>query len=175
MWLILTIIIIFIAFQFILRSQKNNVQDRKSKSKSATGEISSKRIMTENEIHLYEKLKQLLPQYTIFSQVSFSAFLYSKDYATRATYNRKIIDFVILDGDYQVACLIELDDNSHRNRADQDRQRDELCSKAGYRVVRFASQPNLEQMKKQLGFLIPSIPQEKSPNPNGEDTEIGQK
>ena len=153
MWFIVLIAIIVFVFLFLMKNDKANNKKSNGK-KTATGEISPKRVMTVNEIHLYEKLKELLPNYTVFSQVSFSAFLSSKDYATRATFNRKMADFVILDQNYYIACLIELDDNSHRNREDQDRQRDEMCAKAGYKVIRFPSQPNVEQIKEKLDFLM---------------------
>ena len=152
--LVIIVVILLIGIGLFLKNQTRTQAQVQTNTKKAIGEISAKPVMTENEIHFYEKLKQLLPRHTIFSQVAFSAFLHAKDYATRATYNRKIIDFVVLDQHYQVICLIELDDNSHRNRADQDQQRDEICTKAGYRVVRFASQPHLDQMKEQLHFLI---------------------
>lgn len=155
MWLIIgAVILFFVIRHFSNRRAYQNEENKTLNEKTATGEISSKRMMTENEIHLYEKLKILLPHHIIFSQVSFSAFLSSKDYATRATFNRKIVDFVILDQQYNIACLIELDDNSHRNKAEKDRQRDEMCYKAGYAVIRFPSQPNIEQMKDKLAFLL---------------------
>lgn len=117
------------------------------------------RIMTANEINLYEKLKDFLPgEYTIFSQVCFSVFMTSRDFGTRNQFNRKYADFIILDKYYDIACIVELDDASHRNKEDKDKFRDELCAKVGYRVVRFPSQPNMNQIREKLGFLLP--PQE---------------
>lgn len=148
------LVVIFLVLMSFMKTGKND-QDNKKK---ATGEITGKRMMTANEINLYEKLRNYLPNYIIFSQVSFSAFLNSKDYATRSTFNRKFADFVILDRNYEIVCLVELDDASHRNKEEKDKKRDELCNKAGYQVVRFPSQPNMGQIENKLGFLVRQAP-----------------
>lgn len=143
------LIVVFVVLMYFLSS------DSKDKtSNSGNAEIISKRMMSANEINLYEKLKEFLPNYTIFSQVAFSAFMTSKDYAARATFNRKFADFAILDSNYEIICLVELDDNSHRNKKDKDKSRDELCMSVGYPVVRFPSQPNISQIHEKLGHLV---------------------
>lgn len=142
------LVVIFLVLVSLLK------QSDKEKKPKAQGEITGKRMLTANEINLYEKLKKFLPTYTIFSQVAFSAFMTSRDYGTRSTFNRKFADFVIVDQNYEIICLVELDDNSHRNRASKDKHRDELCAQAGYQVVRFASQPNMNQIQEKLGFLV---------------------
>src|SRR5690606_21180155 len=107
---VLLVVIFLVLVSFLKESDKQ-------KKPKIQGEITGKRMLTANEINLYEKLKEFLPTYTIFSQVAFSAFMTAKDYGTRSTFNRKFADFVIVDQNYEIICLVELDDNSHRNRA----------------------------------------------------------
>jgi very-short-patch-repair endonuclease len=151
---VLLVVIFLVLATFVKNGGKENKKNTKG-----NGEITGKRMMSANEINLYEKLTSYLPNYIIFSQVSFSAFLNSKDYATRATFNRKFADFVILDRNYEIVCLVELDDSSHRNKEYKDKQRDALCMKGGYQVIRFSSQPNMGQIQNKLGFLVQPAPQ----------------
>ncbi|NWK51980.1 DUF2726 domain-containing protein [Acinetobacter sp. SwsAc5] len=144
-------VLLVVIFLVIVSFLKDDSKGKKSHYKD---EITGKRMLSANEINLYEKLKEFLPTYTIFSQVAFSAFMTTKDYGTRNTFNRKFADFVVLDQNYEIICIIELDDNSHRNREKQDKYRDDLCAKAGYQVVRFSSQPNMNQIQEKLGYLV---------------------
>lgn len=152
MGIVAGLVVLIVVLVVLLYFLSSDVQDRRSHSGDA--EIISKRMMSANEINLYEKLKEFLPNYTIFSQVAFSAFMTSKDYSARSTFNRKFADFAILDSNYEIICLVELDDNSHRNKKDKDKNRDDLCMSVGYPVVRFPSQPNMNQIQQRLGHLV---------------------
>jgi hypothetical protein len=107
--------------------------------------VTTKPLMTPNELEFFHRLQQALPEYSVFPQVSFAAILtddgkLSKKarWSVRSRFDRKIADFVICDrGTVRVRALIELDDRTHR--VSSDRQRDAITKAAGYQTFRFNS------------------------------------
>jgi|GEM_PF-2506456 len=69
------------------------------------------------------------------------------DTRTWNTFNRKIIDFVILDSKLNVQLIIELDDSSHKYKGQKDKERDMMLQSAGYRTLRFSYIPSVEQLQ----------------------------
>ncbi len=61
---------------------------------------------------MFIRLKEALPQQHILAQVAFSALITSDDYKIRQKFNRKVTDFVILNTQFEVIAIIELDDRS---------------------------------------------------------------
>jgi hypothetical protein len=99
--------------------------------------------LTEREQTLYWRLVQALPECVVLSQVTFSRFMKPdtgglaplKEY--RALQNRisqKTIDFLVCLPDFTVVAALELDDASHDQAL--DRQRDALLRAAGIAVLR---------------------------------------
>lgn len=123
----------------------------KAKKGEPTGDVKEtprkKALMTEQETAMYNRLKQSLPQHHVFTQVSFGALITAKSRAARNLFDRKIADFVVCDDALQVVATIELDDSSHRNKADSDKRRDELLTGAGYRVLRYKNIPDIDKVK----------------------------
>jgi len=78
------------------------------------------------------------------------ALLNSKDFGTRQTFNRKIVDFVILDTKLDVRLIIELDDSSHKYKREKDKKRDQMLQSAGYRTIRLSYVPSVECLQKQF-------------------------
>lgn len=119
-----------------------------SKRKSTKlGVISARSPVTENEQAMYFRLTQAFPSGVVLAQVAFSALITSKDRATRNRFDRKVADFVICTKAFQVVAIIELDDSSHRGREAQDSKRDALLEAAGYRVLRYKTIPDLENLR----------------------------
>lgn len=104
-------------------------------------------VMTENELEFYGQLRDALPSdLHICPQVSMAAVMttrsgltQSEQFSARNKFDRKIIDFVVLDAKGRTIALVELDDKSHR--AKRDSERDNLTALAGLRTVRFPSRP----------------------------------
>jgi very-short-patch-repair endonuclease len=94
------------------------------------------------------RLQQAFPNDIVLTQVAFSALLTAKDLPTRATFNRKVADFVVATKAFEVLAVIELDDASHRGREGLDGKRDELLERAGYRVLRFKSVPDADAVRR---------------------------
>ncbi|MCW5222834.1 DUF2726 domain-containing protein [Verminephrobacter aporrectodeae subsp. tuberculatae] len=106
-----------------------------------------KRILTNREEAMYNRLCKALPDAVIFAQVSFGALITAKSRAVRNTFDRKIADFVICNKSMQVLSIIELDDSSHQHKENQDKARDALLEKCGYRIIRYKNIPDIDQVK----------------------------
>ncbi|HET7730146.1 MAG TPA: DUF2726 domain-containing protein [Usitatibacter sp.] len=95
---------------------------------------------------LYWRLVEALPECVILSQVTFSRFMKPdtgglaprREYqALRNRVSQKTADFLVCLKDFTVVAAIELDDSSHVESL--DRQRDELLRAAGIAVLRVPS------------------------------------
>lgn len=106
-----------------------------------------------NEQPMFKRLNEAVPEYYVLAQVAFSAFMTAKGYATRALFNRKIADFVILDQHFNVVAVIELDDASHNGKEEKDAQRDALIAEAGFKVIRYKKTPDIQKVRTDLGLL----------------------
>lgn len=102
--------------------------------------------LTKHEQAMFFRLQGALPSLIVLSQVSFGALLTAKSRGTRNTFDRKRADFVICDKSFKVLAVVELDDSSHDGREEQDANRDKLLTDAGYRVLRYRSIPDVEQV-----------------------------
>jgi very-short-patch-repair endonuclease len=105
-------------------------------------------LLTEREQAMFYRLQQAFPDCVVLTQVAFSALVTAKDMPTRATFNRKVTDFVLTNKAFDVIAVIELDDSSHRGREVQDSKRDTLLERAGYRVLRFKNVPNVDEVQR---------------------------
>ncbi|MDN3923215.1 DUF2726 domain-containing protein [Roseateles violae] len=112
------------------------------KGRKATGNAWKRPPLTEREQAMYFRLSQAMPDSVVLAQVAFSALLDTKDRPTRATFNRKMADFVVCSKAFEVIAVVELDDASHRGRESQDAKRAALLTAAGYKVMRFKSVPD---------------------------------
>ncbi len=121
----------------------------------ATGDIRQKKLLTERERPMFFRLQQAFPDDVVLSQVAFSALLTAKEQPTRATFNRKVADFVVATKAFEVLAVIELDDASHEGREAQDGKRDQLLESAGYRVIRFKQVPNVEDVRRAVRPAAP--------------------
>ena len=97
----------------------------------------AKRVLTPPEAVLYHRLELALPDHIVLAQVAMHRVLSATE-GGKAAFNaisQKAIDFVICRKDFSVACVVELDDASHRR--DRDGARDEMLAGAAIATVRF--------------------------------------
>ena len=105
--------------------------------RGATAAYRAKRVLTSPEAVLYHRLEQALPDHIVLAQVAMHRVLSATE-GGKAAFNaisQKAIDFVICRKDFSVACVVELDDASHRR--DRDVARDEMLAGAEIATVRF--------------------------------------
>lgn len=123
--------------------------------RKATGQLGARRPLTPREQSMYFRLIETFPGHIVLAQVAFSAILTTKDRPTRATFDRKVCDFVLCSKAFEVIAVIELDDASHRVRERADAKRQALLTGAGYRVERFAQIPDQHDLRDRL---LPAVP-----------------
>ena len=61
------------------------------------------------------------------------------------SFNRKVADFVVIDKNFNIVAIVELDDSSHKGQEDNDAERDALVNEAGTSVLieyGFITNPN---------------------------------
>ena len=138
---IIVLIVIFAIVGIVLGSAN------KGKPKGKRTTIKGKRIITMNEQPTFLRLREALPEHIVLAQVAFSAFMTASGYATRNLFNRKVADFVVLDKQFNIVAIVELDDSSHKGKEDKDADRDALVAEAGFRVIRYKRTPDLEQVR----------------------------
>lgn len=122
------------------------------------GDIRARKLLTEREQPMFYRLQQTFPEYVVLTQVAFSALLTAKDMPTRATFNRKVADFVLTNKAFEVVAVIELDDASHKGREVQDSRRDTMLERAGYRVLRFKHVPDVDVVQRAVHPPIAAHP-----------------
>jgi len=110
----------------------------------------AKPVITAFEKRMFIRLKEVLPQQHILAQVAFSALITSDDYKIRQKFNRKVTDFVVLNTQFEVIAIIELDDPTHLYKEEEDRQRDAMLKEAGYRIIRYTEIPTIRQLRKDI-------------------------
>ena len=108
-------------------------------------------VITTFESQMFLRLKQSFPHHHVLAQVAFSALITSNNYKVRSLFNRKVTDFVLLDEKLEVIAIIELDDPSHLEKAEEDRMRDQMLNEAGYIVRRYTEIPTIRQLQKDIG------------------------
>lgn len=147
------LIVVLLALTVLQKSlQRNRRSDAAYKAK---------RVLSAPEAVLFLRLQQALPNHFVLSQVAMHRVLAatSGGKAAHNAISQKAIDFVICRKDFSVACVVELDDASHRK--DRDAARDGLLSSAGIGTVRFEvkAMPSVGDIGMQLArFVSDSAP-----------------
>lgn len=141
-------ILIAIAVLFFGKKPKNKITKRTEEKPRR------KRVLTEREQSMYNRLAQALPDMVVLAQVSFGALMTARSWQTRNSFDRKIADFVICDKAFQVIAVIELDDASHRGKEEKDAERDAMLKEVGYRVVRYPNIPDAAKVKEDFAQIM---------------------
>jgi very-short-patch-repair endonuclease len=118
-------------------------------TRSTEIDISSRLPLTPREQSMYFRLSAAFPEQVVLAQVAMSALLKTKSTSTRATFDRKVIDFVLCSKAFQPLVVIELDDASHASKTEKDAARDALLQRAGYCVRRFANLPDEAELRRE--------------------------
>lgn len=124
------------------------------KGQKAAGEKPrSKRPLTEREQAMFFRLQEAMPDLVVMPQVAMSALLTARKASSRNTFDRKVMDFVLCTKAFEVVCVIELDDASHRGKEKNDATRDTMLNDAGYKTARFKNVPDAEPLRKAIHAL----------------------
>lgn len=118
-------------------------------------------LMTDNEREFFARLRTALPGMTICPQVAMSSVVTTAPSvptksirSVRNTFDRKVIDFVVMDDAGRVVAVIELDDRTH-SRA-RDEARDAIVGAAGLVTMRYASRakPSPEEIARDFRDVV---------------------
>lgn len=114
--------------------------------------VVQKPVLTRAEIAFHRTLSQAVSGIgglTIQSQMAMSAFLQPRPgldrgehLSTFRRFSQKRPDFVLVDQDWRVRLIVELDDSTHD--ASKDAERDRLTAAAGIRTLRFRNVRGLD-------------------------------
>lgn len=128
----------------------------KSLKRGPKGSFVKRPVATANEQGMFWRLVECFPQpeYVVLAQVSFGALLNARDGASRYSFSQKRADFVLLDKSFTVIAVIELDDNSHRGREENDQNRDAMLTQAGYQVLRYDRTPDKNKLMSDIKTFI---------------------
>lgn len=103
-----------------------------------------RRLLTQNEEEFFGRIVRALPEFYVFPQVAFRAFLRpgvasgTKAYARQSgKIGAKHCDFIICDHRLDIVAIVELDDRTHI--AEKDAARDAMTTSAGYTTIRYES------------------------------------
>lgn len=137
---VLAYLIFFAVVIGVLSKEKNSGTRRKHHYKKRI-------VMSEPEQVLYYRLKNALPEKTVFAQVGLSRIiepLEKRDVWGFRSIAQKSIDFVICNPDSSIVVAIELDDSTHAldSRRKADETKDAALRSAGIRIIRW----NVKQM-----------------------------
>lgn len=131
-------------------------------------------VMNRSELRFFQILNDWLRRHArshhVAPQVTYGAFLGSRDGTAWRLVASKRADFVIFDRQGRVCLIVEFDGPGHhgrtpldaRNALDRDRQKDLAAAQAGIPLLRLASLDNREALAQALRLaLAPSDPHPK--------------
>lgn len=113
------------------------------------GNVAPKKILTDSEAYNLERIIENLPDgVMICPQVSFNAFIDCQKMSLRNRFNRKSVDFIILDNKFNPLIIIECDDDSHSSKKVRmrDLQRDQIAAAAGIPTLRITNKTPTEEL-----------------------------
>ena len=139
---------IFCIFAFLL-------ENKKSKTTKVNLEVQyyKKKYLTNAERKFFNILKSKInPGLQIIPQAVLSSFI-NTNYKNRTKIDKKTVDFLIIDTNFEIKCVIELDDKTHQKakRIERDNFINELMQKIGIEIIHINSVDNFEnQIEKYL-------------------------
>lgn len=115
-----------------------------------------RKLITDTEQILFDRLRQALPGFHIFTQVQLSQLVtIKKGHSFKmwfARINQMSVDFIITDQSLNTIAAIELDDKTHYSDEDRhraDAKKDKALTAAGIRIIRWRCEimPSVEQIE----------------------------
>jgi hypothetical protein len=152
--IMLFILALAVVFAVITAMSKQAKKGKKLTALSDLNNLTKRAPLTPHEQKMYFELTAAVPGCIVLAQVSFQALITTNSQATRNRFNRKVADFVICNKALSVIAIIELDDNSHKGKEQDDAERDALLKNAGYTTLRYNKIPTREAIQADLGTLI---------------------
>ena len=161
----LAFIFLFVVFAIILICAEVK---RKSDPGEGFGSFAPRPLLNRFERQLLPLLdsaasKAFGPQARIFTQVSYGEFLRGEDRSAHARINQKRADFVVVDGQAKVLCVIEYQGSGHYGRgqkahddaAYRDKVKRMACKSASIAFVEIPAKFSAETVDEALAATVP--------------------
>jgi len=110
---------------------------------SGEAPVVAKPLLTDFEVSFWHVLRSVAGPYHVAPQVAMNALLnaapgigHGRWWSTRNQFDKKVVDFALVDDHGRVRLLIELDDWTHLAKVDSDARRDRMTGRAGYTTLR---------------------------------------
>ncbi|MGI4880611.1 MAG: DUF2726 domain-containing protein [Janthinobacterium lividum] len=110
-------------------------------SRNGEANVVARDLMTPREVEFWRVLRHAAGPLHVAPQVAMNALLNAapgmdrrRSLTTRNRFDRKVVDFALVDDWGGVRLLVELDDRTHV--ADRDAKRDRMTARAGYTTLR---------------------------------------
>lgn len=136
--------IILLLFIVIALKIMGTMIKRETKKEQSEDPYYKRKVLTNPEQILYNRLYKALPDYMILAQVPLSQILRVKKgynfYQWNNRINRMSVDFTVCRKDSSIVAVIELDDSTHqrKDRQDADAKKDKALNSAGIRIIRYS-------------------------------------
>ncbi|MGH8444157.1 MAG: DUF2726 domain-containing protein [Solimonas sp.] len=125
-----------------------------------------KPLLERSEMVLFHRLAEALPEHVVLSQVALQSFIKVRpgerhERPWRWKYDKKTVDFLVCDQNFEILAAIELDGGSHRSeeQAERDRDKAKALATAGVRLIRLTPDklPNGVEIRQRLGIAVAGL------------------
>ena len=147
-YLIAGIIVLLFIISMIRLFQHKPIKDSVLKQRA---------LFSPKQQQMYLLLKQIFQQQLILTHVNYSALLTTKYVHTRQKYCSMNADFVVLDAQFKVRKIINLNDVIHHRQPTLAEYEDNVLRTAGYLVLRYDQVPSLTQLQLDLGEITDGL------------------
>lgn len=140
LWIVIPILVVFAV---LIRALKLWNRKQMSTLKQRWPLEAKRRLLSDRERELFERLRTALPGYIVLAQVQVIQLLsFERGRWSRGLFNRMCqlsVDFVILRPDTSIVAAVELDDSTHdrADRRDADARKTHALQSAGVQLVRW--------------------------------------
>lgn len=147
LYILFGVLILTAIFVMVIKGlrAKNSAQDSLLKQRA---------IFSTHQQLIFMRLKELLPDFFVFVHVSYDSLLTTKFAHTRAKYKEMVADFVIVDENYQILAIINLESLAAIKRGRQMMYEEEILKSAGYRVLHYKGLPEADDLSLGLAHFL---------------------
>lgn len=147
-------VLVMVIIAAVTNKENRQATAFKIKEKEEAPIKKARSILSTNEQMTFLKLRKALPECFVLPRVALSALLSSSGLVTRNKINRCCVDFVILDKDFNVISIVEINQPNQNSHPTKINERDTMLMEAGYRVIRYPYSPDLERIISDFDLIL---------------------
>ncbi len=147
-------VLVMVIIAGVTNKENRRVATFQRKEKEEAPIKKAKSLLSTNEQMTFLKLRKALPDCFVLPRVALSALLNSSGLVTRNKINRCCVDFVILDKDFNVISIVEINQPNQNSNPAKINERDTMLMEAGYKVIRYPYPPELEKIINDFNIFL---------------------